>query len=581
MKITSSIHPYPYYNESMVTNGWNTIEKTIENNQDARELFCEYHYSSHIWKNGIRNQENCVASTALIVDYDNGLSIAEAKQKFKDYKYVLISSRNHQKIKKNKEHLGAVDRFHIYFPLETAMSNSLHYSAYQNIDLFDEADPTAFETSRFFYKSPQDAFIEVNDSGRYLDEALPPHKIPVKMSTNPAVSKRFTQDDLNKILSRCQAVRDAFSDIGSDSAENSTGHHKRLLAANMISNTIDDEQYVLDLFKNVSDFDPQKTLKQYRSVRKLKPITCKKLQSSGWDRLCKETCPLMNDLQRKSPVAFAYRDSEGLKLNTELLNSIEKNENLEELLRRLRFYGDTPKRESLITLISRMKGLSLSKITKMMENMEYKTDDSIEFEQLCENWYRIGSKFSEVVVLPEKGDIRITTRGALDVESKLGKQAKKYIIEKKSLPEPVDFDFIGGSGQAIGYESAESGFVAYAPLPPIIKTDNHFINEKLNEWFGKYDEFIKSYIAYYTYTNYIHLPMPILTGPRGTGKSKFVDLMVMIYPKLSGRFATKTQFSEHNGLKLAFIEEADEFDNQNLYSIMKDVGGSRPIGEEY
>ncbi len=51
----------------------------------------------------------------------------------------------------------------------------------------------------------------------------------------------------------------------------------------------------------------------------------------------------------------------------------------------------------------------------------------------------------------------------------------------------------------------------------------------------------------------------------------------MIYNNLYGRFDTATNYSEHNGLKLAIIEEADEIDNRKLYSILKDVGGTEKL----
>ncbi len=51
----------------------------------------------------------------------------------------------------------------------------------------------------------------------------------------------------------------------------------------------------------------------------------------------------------------------------------------------------------------------------------------------------------------------------------------------------------------------------------------------------------------------------------------------MIYDNLYGRFDTATNYTEHNGLKLAIIEEADEIDNRKLYSILKDVGGTEKL----
>ena len=56
-----------------------------------------------------------------------------------------------------------------------------------------------------------------------------------------------------------------------------------------------------------------------------------------------------------------------------------------------------------------------------------------------------------------------------------------------------------------------------------------------------------------------------------------------IYPQLWTKFDTRTQFSEHNGMKLALIDEADENDNQLLYPVLKDIGGSEKlvVNEKY
>jgi hypothetical protein len=119
--------------------------------------------------------------------------------------------------------------------------------------------------------------------------------------------------------------------------------------------------------------------------------------------------------------------------------------------------------------------------------------------------------------------------------------------------------------------------VAYAPLLPVDVKDNGYINKFLTDLFGEYAEFIKSWFVYYTYSNFLHLPIMIITGPRGTGKSLFAEVIGMIYDNLYGRFDTATNYSEHNGLKLAIIEEADEIDNRRLYSILKDVGGTEKL----
>ena len=189
----------------------------------------------------------------------------------------------------------------------------------------------------------------------------------------------------------------------------------------------------------------------------------------------------------------------------------------------------------------------------------------------------MGANFNEVVLLKDEADVRLTKRGNQDVLTRLGEDAPAYIIKEKSLADPVSFDFIGGEGKDLSYDYINDRLVAYAPLPRLYIHDNGYIDEFLTELFGDYTDFIKSWIAYFTYSNFLHLPIIILTGPRGTGKSLFSEIVGMIYNNLYGRFDTSTNYTEHNGLKLAIIEEADEIDNRRLYSILKDVGGTEKL----
>jgi hypothetical protein len=63
--------------------------------------------------------------------------------------------------------------------------------------------------------------------------------------------------------------------------------------------------------------------------------------------------------------------------------------------------------------------------------------------------------------------------------------------------------------------------------------DNIFIENYLENTFGEYKQFIKEWLAVYTYTNYAKLPTLVFNGKRGNGKNTFAEMVRAIYPTLS------------------------------------------------
>jgi replication-associated recombination protein RarA len=65
------------------------------------------------------------------------------------------------------------------------------------------------------------------------------------------------------------------------------------------------------------------------------------------------------------------------------------------------------------------------------------------------------------------------------------------------------------------------------------KKNNAVIDDYLESTFGQYKTFIKQWLAAYCYTNHQKLPTLILTGPRGSGKNTFAELVAIIFDQLS------------------------------------------------
>jgi uncharacterized protein DUF5906 len=534
MKLNINLNEERGSNPDYLAKNWRIAEREISNIEDAREVFCNYSYSPHEWINGNRNDGNYLRSFFIVADYDSGMTINQAKQKFKEYQHIIVTSRTHQKVKETHIDIGKVDRFHVIFPLQNFITDKSVYSNLADASVFEGSDKLVFNSSRCFFASPDDAEIYLNSDGKLLKlEGLQYNKTSSSIINNNNNIKWHLpgEEGLEKIRANCRVVDHAFNSIENDQAGDTPGHHKRILAANMIKNTLreNDEEYALDLFSNTSDFDPEITLKQYHSIKGL-PITCNKLQSPEWNHMCPGICQAMNTIGKKSPIAFAYQSQDSDRGKTENSNQINE-----------------------------------------------ATFRMLPVSERCNDWYRVGPYFNEVILLQDEGDVRLTRRANQDVLTRLGEDAPVYIIKEKSVADPVNYDFIGGEGRELSYEYRSDRFVAYSPLPAVDLKDNVYIDKFLADLFAEHVDFIKSWIAFYTYSNFLHLPILILTGPRGTGKSLFAEVVGMIYKNLFGRFDTSTNYTEHNGLKLAIIEEADEIDNRKLYSILKDVGGTEKL----
>ena len=100
-----------------IASGWRVADVEINNIEDAREVVCNYSYSPNEWDDGYRNNPNHIQTNFLVIEFDERVTIDQAKQIFQTYQYIIISSRHHQKIKPGRESQGINDRFHVILPL--------------------------------------------------------------------------------------------------------------------------------------------------------------------------------------------------------------------------------------------------------------------------------------------------------------------------------------------------------------------------------------------------------------------------------------------------------------------------------
>lgn len=152
--------------------GFSLRKFDLESSDDVKvlnELFQTNCYNNNQWTNpkakdqaqgydGSCSRQNYVGMHGIILDIDEpGLSLDQAKEKFKDYVYLIHTSSSHQVNVPEKG--GAIDRFRIILPFAPGTDGAPHYS--NKIDAerlydflknkFSESDSVVFGIDRKYY----------------------------------------------------------------------------------------------------------------------------------------------------------------------------------------------------------------------------------------------------------------------------------------------------------------------------------------------------------------------------------------------------------------------------------------------
>ena len=91
-----------------------------------------------------RYAENLVNMNSICVDFDEGVTIEEARERFKDYLYIGYTSFSHQ--------LKGIDKFRLVFPLEKEILASEYQERKKGLlEFFKGCDKSTFDSARIFY----------------------------------------------------------------------------------------------------------------------------------------------------------------------------------------------------------------------------------------------------------------------------------------------------------------------------------------------------------------------------------------------------------------------------------------------
>lgn len=136
-------------------------------------------WSPIVWKFGERHTDNFDFSDYCGLDFDNTISIHEAIGIFKDYRAVIATTENHQKIKKGE--IG--DRFRVVMPWERRITSCAEYVHNMTAIIKEySADSSCKDAGRLF--KPSKKIVFANDMDLYpVEPYTPPPPRPVKVYT--------------------------------------------------------------------------------------------------------------------------------------------------------------------------------------------------------------------------------------------------------------------------------------------------------------------------------------------------------------------------------------------------------------
>lgn len=133
-----------------------------------------FNWSPFVYTDNYRKGDNWEGSDLFVFDIDENCSIKEAQELFKDYKYVITTTRNHQKEKEisSGKFKPACDRFRIVIPLTQRIIDKEIYKNtwYTYANKYPFLDPQCKDFARQYYKGGE--IVEIKTSGKTIDPVL-------------------------------------------------------------------------------------------------------------------------------------------------------------------------------------------------------------------------------------------------------------------------------------------------------------------------------------------------------------------------------------------------------------------------
>lgn len=523
----------------------------LEEEQEIKtlhEVFQSNCYSNNAWGNakekdkaegyeGSCSKSNYIGMFGIVIDIDEpGMTINEAQERFKDYIYILHTSSSHMLDKPDKG--GIIDRFRLILPFEPKVDNTSWYTSKSEAERlynflkgrFPFADPSVFETARKYYpfagqdRSKYEFFY--NKEGKYISFAF--DEINKQETTDTAILT-----DLTNKAERKQ------SDVGGDSIEAKGAHYNTTTGEPYFSPSgkdylLPDEEIKVKVGNEWKNITFQE-LKEYMLIHDIQKVVA--------------YCKACDDINSQSASAFIYKDFHGFFVMEcdHCRAELEKKANggtFDESIKQCRW------REYPISS-------AVFAQNKKIYEIKVRSAEHIGPHELSREEWKNGKEADFAFQYVKKNRFFLSTN---------------FTINYFSIPE-LDSDM---PRYALNFDRNEIN-IKY-PIARGEIEDNAFIDEYIGCIFGRYSEFIKDWLALYTFTNYQTMPVLILVGGRATGKNTFVQMVGNIYPMLWAQWSgDRESFNGFYTKKLLWIDENAFGDKKSQYDEIKFLTGNEYV----
>lgn len=154
---------------------------TVSTLADLAKLATNSHYSLSTFSKNHRNASNFVQTEAIGLDFDEGLTLAEAKELFAEFRHLILPTKSHQKEKNGV----TCDRFRVILFLSSPITDAETYGATWEYlrSQFPACDPACKDPSRQFYRST--GVASMRDDGALVSPVKPQPK--PKLTVAPSV----------------------------------------------------------------------------------------------------------------------------------------------------------------------------------------------------------------------------------------------------------------------------------------------------------------------------------------------------------------------------------------------------------
>lgn len=154
----------------------NNLKWTMGNWEDIFKVTALYEYSATKFKNGKRNNISAKGVSSIILDIDDGQTLEEGIETFKEFKSLIVTTKSHQIEKKGL----VADRYRVILPLNQSIIDMEYYSKLMRyLTRFYDADIACSDPARYYspnpnqevYYSNSDKFFEVSKFDEMIHES--------------------------------------------------------------------------------------------------------------------------------------------------------------------------------------------------------------------------------------------------------------------------------------------------------------------------------------------------------------------------------------------------------------------------